>query len=57
MRPQRAPSQDWSTFLKNHAKEVWVCGFLPVIDLLFRPNCAFFVIELASRRVVDFGVT
>jgi putative transposase len=56
-RPSRAPSQTWSVFLKNHAKDVWACDFLPVIDLCFRPLYLFFVVELASRRVVHFGVT
>ena len=31
--------------------------FLPVIDLWFRPLYLFFIIELASRRVVHFSVT
>ena len=26
-------------------------------DLLFRPLCAFFIIELATRRVVHMGAT
>jgi putative transposase len=57
IRPRSAPSQNWSTFLKNHTKDVWACDFLPVIDLCFRPASLFFIIELASRRVVHFGVT
>jgi putative transposase len=57
IRPHRSPSQNWSTFLKNHAEEVWACDSLPVIDLLFRPLYLFFIVELASRRVVHFGVT
>src|SRR5919201_1090462 len=56
-RPERAPSQTWPVFLKNHAKDVWACDFLPVIDLFFRTSYVFFVIELASRRVMHFGVT
>jgi transposase InsO family protein len=56
-RPSRAPSQDWNTFLKNHAHDVWACDFLPVIDLFFRTIFVFFIIELGSRRVVHFGVT
>ena len=36
VRPPRVPSQDWNTFLKNHAPDVWACDFLPVIDLFFR---------------------
>ncbi len=57
--PRRALTQNWSVFLKNHAnaKRVWACDFLPTIDLFFRPIYLFFIIELASRRVVHFGVT
>jgi putative transposase len=43
--------------LKNHAKDIWACDFLPVIDLWFRPLYLFFIVELASRRIVHFGVT
>ena len=47
----------WATFLRNHTGEIWACDFLPITDLTFRSLCAFFVIELASRRVVHVGVT
>jgi putative transposase len=57
VRPTRSPSQDWNTFLKNHADAVWECDFLPVIDLFFRQVFIFFIIELGSRGVVHFGVT
>ncbi len=56
-RPHRAPTQNWSVFLKNHAKNVWAWDFLPTIDLFFRRICLFFIVELASRRIVLFGVT
>jgi putative transposase len=56
-RPDRAPSQTWSVFLNHHARDIWACDFLPVIDLMFRPLYFFFVVQLASRRVVHFGVT
>ncbi|MBI5033877.1 MAG: hypothetical protein HZB51_25440 [Chloroflexi bacterium] len=55
--PDKPNSQTWATFLKNHAKDIWVCDFLPVIDVWFRLFYLFFIIELASRRVVYFGVT
>jgi hypothetical protein len=55
--PSRSPSQTWATLLHNHARDIWACDFLPVIDLVFRPLYLFFIIELASRRVVHFGVT
>jgi transposase InsO family protein len=53
----REPSQTWSTFLKTHARDVWACDFVPVIDLLFRQLFVFFIVELESRRVVHFAVT
>ena len=56
-RPPRPAGQAWATFLRNHAREIWACDFLQVTDLLFRPVFAFFVVELASRRVVHVGVT
>ncbi len=55
-RPPDRSGQAWSTFLRNHAGEVWACNFLPVSDLLFRPLYAFVVIALGSRRVVHVGV-
>ncbi len=56
-RPPRRSGQTWATFLANHGKDIWAADFLPVTDLLFRPLHAFFLIELASRRVVHVGVT
>jgi putative transposase len=56
-RPPRRSGQTWATFLHNHADDIWACDFLPITDLLFRPLYAFFVIELASRRVVHANVT
>ncbi len=56
-RPLHRSGQTWAAFLRNHAHELWACDFLPVTDLLFRPLYAFFVIELASRRVLHVGVT
>ncbi len=46
-----------ATFLRNHAKYVWVCDFLQVTDLFFGSLFAFFVIELKSRKVIHLGVT
>lgn len=57
VRPFRVPSQTWSVFLNNHAKGVWACDFLPVIDLFFRQMYLFFIVELSSRRIVHFNVT
>ena len=56
-RPPRRSGQTWATFLRNHAHDIWAADFLPVTDCLFRPLYAFFLIELASRRVIHVGVT
>ncbi len=56
-RPPRPSNQTWSTFLRNHAPDIWACDFLQVTDALFRPLFAFFITELGSRRIVHVGVT
>ena len=50
-------SQTWTTFVHNHAADIWACDFLPVFNLIFQQYFVFFIIELASRRVIHFGVT
>jgi transposase InsO family protein len=57
VRPKRARGQNWKTFLRNHAAEMWACDFLQVTDLFFRPLFAFFIIELQSRKVIHVNVT
>jgi putative transposase len=60
MRIVRVPQprgQKWSTFLHNHAEDIWACDFLQVTDLFFRPLFAFFIIEHKSRKVIHVGVT
>jgi putative transposase len=56
-RPPRSSSGRWSTFLREHAKEIWACDFLQLYDALFRPIFAFFIVEHATRRVVQVGAT
>ena len=57
VRPRQPRGQKWSTFLRNHAGQVWACDFLQVTDLFFRPLFAFFIVELKSRKVIHVGVT
>ncbi len=57
VRPKGASGQNWKTFLRNHATEMWACDFLHVPDLFFRPLFAFFIIELKSRKVIHVNVT
>ncbi len=57
VRSQQPRGQKWGTFLHTHAKDIWVCDFLQITDLFFRPLFAFFLIELKSRKVIHVGVT
>src|SRR5437588_4608607 len=57
VRTQQPRGQKRSTFLRTHAAQIWVCDFLQVTDLFFRPFFAFFRIELKSRKVIQVGVT
>jgi putative transposase len=57
VRLPRPSGQKWSTFLHNHAADMWACDFLQVTDIFFRPLFAFFLIELRSRKVIHVGVT
>ncbi len=56
-RPPRPHKQTWATFVRNHANNIWACDFRQVTDLCFQPLFAFFITELASRRIVHVGVT
>ena len=57
VRKSLPPKQNWSTFLRNHASQVWACDFLQTYDIFFRTVFVFVIIELGSRRVVHFGIT
>jgi putative transposase len=51
-RPVRPRGQRWSTFLRNHAQEIWACDFVQAYDVFFRSIFALVFIELATRKVV-----
>ena len=57
VRPPGSSKQNWGTFLRNHASQIWACDLLQTYDVLFRIVFVFVIIELGSRRVVHFGVT
>jgi putative transposase len=57
VRTTRPRGQNWKTFLRTHAEQIWACDFLLVTDLFFRSLFAFFIIELDSRKVIHIGVT
>ena len=56
-KPARPPSQNWSTFLKNHGHEIWSCDYLPITDIFFRQLYAFVIVELSTRKIIHIGVT
>ena len=49
--------QTWSTFLKNHIRDIWACDFTVVYDLFFRSLDIFVIMELHTRRIVHAAVT
>jgi len=57
VRGPNSSSQNWATFLRNHASQIWACDFLQTYDIFFRTVFVFVIIELGSRRVVHFRVT
>jgi transposase InsO family protein len=61
MRGVREPGeprrQTWSTFIANHAGEIWACDFLQLYDVLFRPIFALFFGKHGNREVVHLNVT
>ena len=54
---ERAQSQTWRTFLKNHAREIYACDFITQWTAAFRVVYVFVVMELGSRRIVHANVT
>jgi transposase InsO family protein len=56
---RHAPSgqQTWTTFIKNHARDIWACDFTVGHDLLFQPIYIFVIIELHTRRIVHTAVS
>ena len=47
VRGPRPWGQSWSTFLNNHANQIWACDFLQTYDIFFRPVFALFIVEPA----------
>src|ERR1700730_10378980 len=43
VRTAQPKGQKWTTFLRNHAEQIWACDFLPVTDLFFRLYFVFFI--------------
>jgi putative transposase len=54
---KRAPSQCWSTFVRNPAQAIVACDFCVAVTATFRLLYVFVVIEHASRRILHVNVT
>lgn len=49
--------QNWRTFLKNHAHDIWACDFTVIHSFFFKAIYAFVIVEHESRKVVHTAVT
>src|SRR5229473_1223433 len=54
---RRAGLQDWSTFIRNHARGVLACDFFVVVTATFRVFYVFVVLEVDTRRLLHWNVT
>jgi putative transposase len=50
-------TQTWSTFVRNHARDVLACDFFVTVTARFRLLYVFIVLEVGTRRVVHWNVT
>jgi hypothetical protein len=48
----RAGLQDWSTFVRNHARGMLGCDFFVVVTATFRVFYVFVVLEVGTRRIL-----
>jgi len=54
---QRATSQRWRTFVRNHAQVIVACDFCVVVTATFRLLYVFVVMHHATRRILHTNVT
>jgi hypothetical protein len=50
-------SQNWKTFVRNHAQSIVACDFLVVVTARFRTLYVFLLMEVGTRRIVHCNVT
>ncbi len=56
VRKIKPPSENWRTFLHNHAEEIVACDFFTVPTATFRVLSVFVMINHDRRRIVYFNV-
>ena len=58
--PRHTPpvaSQNWNTFVRNHAKALLACDFMVAVTARFRILYIFVIVEIGSRRILHCNVT
>jgi hypothetical protein len=55
--PRAANSQDWRTFIRNHAKSVLACDFFVAVSVRFQLRYVLVVMEIGTRRIPHCNVT
>jgi transposase InsO family protein len=50
-------SQLWSTFVRNHARDMLACDFFVTVTATFRLLYVFVVLDVGTRRLVHWNVT
>lgn len=55
--PSEKQKQSWTTFLKNHCKEIWAMDFFTVPTLYFTVLYVFILISHDRRKIEHFAVT
>jgi transposase InsO family protein len=50
-------SQRWSTFVRNHARDVPACDFFVTVTTTFRLLYVFVVLDVGTRRLLHWNVT
>jgi putative transposase len=57
VRTPKPPSQNWPTFLRNHARDIVACDFFTVPTIWFTTLHVLIFIEHARRRIVHFNIS
>jgi transposase InsO family protein len=50
-------SEQWTTFIKNHAQGILACDFFVTVTANFRLLYVFVIMEIGTRRIVHINVT
>ena len=56
-RYRRLASQNWNTFVRNHAQALLACDFMIAVTARFRILYIFVLMEIGSRRILHCNLT